>query len=187
LLYRTFTLKEIVMPKNTTNLADYIRSVPDFPTTGILFRDITPLLADRDAFSAAVDALAAPFVNAKINYVAAVEARGFIFGAAVAKALNAGFIPIRKHGKLPYKIQSVTYTLEYGTDTVEVHSDAAEPGSKVLMVDDLLATGGTMAAACELIEKLQAQICGIAFLIELTDLSGREKLTKYGIHCVISC
>ena len=185
-MYRKFTLKGTAMPKNTTNLTDYIRSVPDFPTKGILFRDITPLLADRDAFSTAVDALAEPFVNAQIDYVAAVEARGFIFGAAVAKALNAGFIPIRKPGKLPYKIQSVTYTLEYGTDTVEVHSDTAEPDSKILMVDDLLATGGTMAAACELIEKLRAQIHGIAFLIELTDLNGREKLANYDIHCVIS-
>jgi adenine phosphoribosyltransferase len=172
--------------KKTIQLTDYIRDVPDFPKPGILFRDITPLLADKDAFAAAVDALAKPFVGFDVDYVAAVEARGLIFGSAVAKALEAGFIPIRKQGKLPYKTESVTYDLEYGTDTLEVHSDAIRPGSKVLMVDDLIATGGTMAAACKLMQKLGAEIAGISFLIELTDLAGRDKLSEYSIHTVIS-
>jgi adenine phosphoribosyltransferase len=172
--------------KKTIQLTDYIRDVPDFPKPGILFRDITPLLADRDAFAAAVDALAEPFVGFDVDYVAAVEARGLIFGSAAAKALGAGFVPIRKQGKLPYKTESVTYNLEYGTDTLEVHSDAIRPGSKVLMVDDLLATGGTMAAACKLMAKLGAEIAGLSFLIELTDLAGRTKLSGYSIHTVIS-
>ncbi len=173
-------------PEKTIQLTEYIRDVPDFPKEGILFRDITPLLADKKAFAAAVEALAAPFAEVDIDYVAAVEARGFIFGSVVAKALEAGFIPIRKPGKLPYRTTSASYKLEYGTDTIEVHSDGVEPGSKVLMVDDLLATGGTMAAACRLMEKLQAKIVGLSFLIELTALGGREKLPNYRIHTVIS-
>ncbi len=173
-------------PEKTIQLTEYIRDVPDFPKEGILFRDITPLLADKKAFAAAVEALAAPFAEVDIDYVAAVEARGFIFGPVVAKALEAGFIPIRKPGKLPYKTISASYELEYGTDTLEVHSDGVEPGSRVLMVDDLLATGGTMAAACRLMEKLQAEIVGLSFLIELTALAGREKLPNYRIYTVIS-
>lgn len=166
-------------------LEKYIRSIPDWPKKGILFRDITPLLADPKAFAAAVDALCAGFVKAGIEYVAAVEARGFIFGAAVAKKLGAGFVPIRKKGKLPFKTESITYDLEYGTDTLEVHSDAVRKGAKVLMVDDLLATGGTMAAACKLIEKIAGRIEGIAFLVELSDLAGRQKLGGYKINAVI--
>ena len=174
------------MAKKPIQLTDYIRDVPDFPKPGILFRDITPLLADKKAFATSVDALAEPFVGFDVDYVAAVEARGFIFGSAVAKALKVGFIPIRKQGKLPYRTESVTYDLEYGTDTLEIHSDAVKPGSRVLMVDDLLATGGTMAAACRLMKKLGAEISGLSFLIELTDLTGREKLLEYSIHTVIS-
>ena len=174
------------MAKKTIQLTDYIRDVPDFPKPGILFRDITPLLADKKAFATAVDALAEPFVGFDVDYVAAVEARGFIFGSAVAKALKVGFIPIRKQGKLPYKAESVTYDLEYGTDTLEIHSDAVKPGSRVLMVDDLLATGGTMAAACRLMAKLGAKISGVSFLVELTELGGREKLLEYSIRTVIS-
>lgn len=172
--------------KKTIQFTDYIRDVPDFPKPGILFRDITPLLADKGAFAAAIDALAEPFVGFDVDYVAAVEARGLIFGSAVAKALEAGFIPIRKQGKLPYRTESVTYDLEYGTDTLEVHSDAIKAGSQVLMIDDLLATGGTMAAACRLMAKLGARIAGVSFLVELTDLAGREKLSEYSIHTVIS-
>ena len=168
------------------DLQRYIRSIPDWPKKGILFRDITTLLADPKAFSAAVDALCAGFTEAGVEYVAAVEARGFIFGAAVAKNLGVGFVPIRKRGKLPFKTESVSYDLEYGTDTLEVHSDAIVKGAKVLMVDDLLATGGTMAAACELIEKIEGQVVGIAFLIELRELSGRKKLSRYKINTVIS-
>jgi len=168
------------------DLQRYIRSIPNWPKKGILFRDITPLLADPKAFSAAVDALCTDFTEIGIEYVAAVEARGFIFGAAVARKLGVGFVPIRKKGKLPFKTESVSYDLEYGTDTLEVHSDAIVKGAKVLMVDDLLATGGTMAAACELIEKIEGQVVGIAFLIELRELSGRKKISRYKINTVIS-
>ena len=167
-------------------LKDYIRDVPDFPKEGILFRDITPLLADKHALVAAVDALAEPFANIDIDYIAAVDARGFIFGSAVAEKLDAGFIPIRKPGKLPYATESLTYELEYGTDTLQVHKDAVKPGEKVLMVDDLLATGGTMAAACSLMQKLEADIVGVTFLVELTFLAGREKLKDYPVYTVIS-
>jgi len=167
-------------------LEKYIRSIPDWPKKGILFRDITPLLAEPKALAAAIDALCADFTEAGIEYVAAVEARGFIFGAGVARKLGAGFVPIRKKGKLPFKTKSVTYDLEYGTDTLEVHTDAVKKGAKVLMVDDLLATGGTMAAACKLIQKIGGQVAGIVFLIELTELAGREKLRAYEIKTLIS-
>ena len=169
----------------TINLEDYIRDVPDWPKKGILFRDITPLLAEPKALATAIDALSRGFEDQNIEYVAAVEARGFIFGAAVAERLHAGFVPVRKKGKLPHKTESITYDLEYGTDTLQVHSDAVRPGAKVLMVDDLLATGGTMAAACQLIEKIGGQIAGVTFLIELTELAGREKLAKYDLKVLI--
>ncbi len=174
------------MSNRAVDLEKYIRDIPDWPKEGILFRDITPLLADPQAFSAAIDALCAGFENTGIDYVAAVEARGFIFGASVAEKLQAGFVPIRKKGKLPSKTESITYDLEYGTDTLEVHDDAVKPGAKVLMVDDLLATGGTMAAACKLIEKIGGNVVGITFLIELTGLAGRGKLTDHKIKTVIS-
>jgi adenine phosphoribosyltransferase len=174
-----------IMSRDKIVLEDYIRDVPDWPKKGILFRDITPLLAEPKAFRAAVDALAADYVGAGIQYVAAVEARGFIFGSAVAAKLNAGFVPIRKKGKLPFKTESITYDLEYGTDTLQVHSDAVTAGAKVLMVDDLLATGGTMAAACKLVEKIGGRIAGIVFLVELTDLHGIDKLTGYKVKSVI--
>lgn len=168
------------------NLRNYIRTMPDWPKKGILFRDVMPLVADPAAFDAAVDALIDDFADVGVKYVAAVEARGFIFGAAVARKLGVGFIPIRKEGKLPFKTESVSYDLEYGTDTLEVQSDAIRGTAKVLMVDDLLATGGTMAAACELIEKIGGQIVGISFLVELTELAGRKKLTGYKITTAIS-
>ncbi len=174
------------MTSEGIKLEKYIRSIPDWPKEGILFRDITPLLAAPKAFAAAVDALCADFTTMSVEYVAAVEARGFIFGAAVAKKLGAGFVPIRKKGKLPFKTESVSYDLEYGTDTLEVHSDAVKDKAKVLMVDDLLATGGTMAAACKLIEKIGGEIVGISFLVELCELAGREKLVGYKITTVIS-
>jgi adenine phosphoribosyltransferase len=167
------------------DLKRYIRDIPDWPKKGILFRDITPLLINPKAFAAAVDALCADFTDVGIDYIAAVEARGFIFGAAVAEKLGAGFVPIRKKGKLPWRTESVSYDLEYGTDTLEVHCDAVENGGKVLMVDDLLATGGTMAAACQLIEKIGGIVAGIAFLVELVDLQGREKLADYKVASVI--
>jgi adenine phosphoribosyltransferase len=174
------------MTAKKIELVNYIRVIPDWPKKGISFKDITPLLADADAFSAAVDELSAGFINTGIDYVAAVEARGFIFGSAVAQKLCSGFIPIRKKGKLPYKTESITYSLEYGTDTLQVHRDAVKKGAQVLMVDDLLATGGTMAAACKLIENIGGKIEAVAFLIELTDLNGRKKLTPYKIKTVLS-
>jgi len=154
------------MTTDRTDLSHFIRDIPDWPKPGILFRDITPLLADPQALRAAVDAMCAPYRHAGVTYVAAVEARGFIFGIAVAARLNAGFVPIRKQGKLPFETESVTYDLEYGTDTIEVHCDAVPAGAKVLMV------GG--------------DVFGITCLIELTDLGGREKLAPYEIHTVIS-
>ena len=174
------------MTDKKIDLKSHIRNIPDWPKKGILFRDITPLLADPQAFAAAVNALCANFRNSGVEYVAAVEARGFIFGAAVAKTLGAGFVPIRKKGKLPFKTEGVSYDLEYGTDTLEVHQDAVRKKAKVLMVDDLLATGGTMAAACKLIEKIGGQITGIAFLVELKELAGRDKLGGYKVIAVIS-
>lgn len=174
------------MTSNGIDLKKHIRGIPDWPKKGILFRDITPLLADPKAFAAAVDALCAGFTGAGIEYVAAVEARGFIFGAAVAEKLGAGFVPIRKKGKLPFKTESISYDLEYGTDTLEVHSDAIKRRAKVLMVDDLLATGGTMASACKLIEKIGGQVAGVVFLIELAELRGREKIAGYHVKSIIS-
>ena len=168
------------------DLKKYIRSVPDWPKKGILFRDITPLLADGRALLIATKELSNSFGPAGIDYVAAVEARGFIFGTAVAQELGVGFVPIRKKGKLPFKTESYSYDLEYGTDTLEVHSDAVKKGAKVLMIDDLLATGGTMVAGCKLIEKIGGQIIGIVFLIELCDLNGREKLAGYNVKSIIS-
>ena len=168
-----------------TYLKAYVRNIADWPKKGIMFRDITPLLADGTAFTAAVDALCQGISKKDIECIAAVEARGFIFGTAVAEKLGIGFVPIRKKGKLPFKTESVTYDLEYGTDTLEIHIDAVKKGTKVLMVDDLLATGGTMAAACRLIEKIGGCVAGISFLIELKDLAGREKLKGYKINVVM--
>lgn len=168
------------------DLKGYIRNIPNWPKEGILFRDITPLLLNPKAFAAAIEALIADFTDMGVEYVAAVEARGFIFGSAVAEKLGAGFVPIRKKGKLPWQTESITYDLEYGTDTLQVHNDAVKSGGKVLMVDDLLATGGTMAAACKLIEKIGGTVAGIAFLIELVALQGREKIAGYKVTSVIS-
>ncbi len=182
----TSTMEGKQMKDEGIDLKRYIRDIPDWPKKGILFRDITPLLLNPEAFAEAVEALCADFTEMGIEYVAAVEARGFIFGSAVAEKLGAGFVPIRKKGKLPWQTESVSYDLEYGTDTLEVHSDAIESGGKVLMVDDLLATGGTMAAACKLIEKIGGTVAGIAFLIELADLKGREKIADYKVTSIIS-
>ena len=171
--------------KTIENLKDSIRSIPDFPKKGILFRDITTLLKDARKFRDAVEIIAAKYQEKKIDKVAAVEARGFIFGGALAYKLGAGFVPIRKKGKLPAEVHEVTYQLEYGEDTLQVHRDAIRPQDKVLIVDDLLATGGTAEATCRLIEESGAEIIGIEFLIELTDLRGREKLKEYPIDSVI--
>ena len=174
------------MVDQRTDLSGFIRSIPDWPKPGILFRDITPLLANHNALLAAVDELCADYHDAGIDAVAAVEARGFIFGTAVAERLAAGFIPIRKQGKLPYETLSATYDLEYGTDTLEIHVDALAEGSQVLLVDDLLATGGTMAAACRLVEAVGGVVAGISFLIDLEDLGGHAKLDGYRISKVIT-
>ncbi len=167
------------------DLAALIRDVPDFPKPGIIFKDITPLLADPGAMAQTVKQLVAPFVDAGIDVVTGIESRGFIFGSLVAAELGVAFVPIRKPGKLPYETIGVSYELEYGTDTVEVHCDAIKPGQKVLMVDDLLATGGTMAAACELVEKIGGEVAGIAFVIDLAFLNGKAKLDKYTIHSLM--
>ena len=174
------------MTSEGIDLQKYIRDIPNWPEEGILFRDITPLLADPYAFAESVDALSAGFTGAGVEYVAAVEARGFIFGSAVAEKLGAGFVPIRKKGKLPWQTESVTYDLEYGTDTLEIHRDAVKSGSKVLMVDDVLATGGTMAAACKLIERIGGRVAGIVFLMELGGLGGKEKIAGYEVTSIIS-
>ncbi len=162
-----------------------IRNVPDFPKPGIIFKDITPLLADAAAMDQTVDQLIEPFADAGIDMVVGIESRGFIFGALVAAKLHAGFVPVRKPGKLPAEKLAESYQLEYGSDTVEIHADAIRPGQKVLMVDDLLATGGTMAAACRLVEALKAEIVGISFVIELAFLPGRAALDGYTIHSLI--
>ncbi len=153
-----------------------IRTIPDFPKPGILFRDVTTLLLDPGAFKKSVDILCAEFKNKGIDKIAAIESRGFTFGAAMAYKLGVGLVLVRKKGKLPHKTVSVSYDLEYGTDTLEVHADAIKKGEKVLIVDDLLATGGTVCAVVKLMKKLGGKVAGIAFLVELPDLNGRTKL-----------
>ena len=171
--------------KDLEILKSAIRDVPDFPQKGIIFKDITPVLKDGNLFSLAVEKMIEPFREKKIDSVVAIEARGFIFGAAIAGVLNCGMVPIRKKGKLPYETHSVNYELEYGIDTLEIHTDAVNRGDNVLVVDDLLATGGTAQGACELIEKSGGNIIGISFLIELGFLNGRKRLGNYPIHCVL--
>jgi len=166
-------------------LSRYIRDIPDFPKPGIIFKDITPLLADPSALALAVELLANPFRGKGIDIVVGAESRGFIFGIAVAQAISAGFVPIRKPKKLPAKTAKVTYDLEYGTDTLEIHLDAIKPGQKVLMVDDLLATGGTMKACCELVKGLGGDIYGVTVLIELAFLNGRQLLKEYDVKSII--
>jgi adenine phosphoribosyltransferase len=166
-------------------LEKYIRDIHDFPKKGIVFKDITPLLNDTTALKRAVYLMCEPYLSGRPDVVVGVEARGFIFGCAVACELGAGFVPIRKPGKLPYETASATYDLEYGTDTIEMHVDAIRKGAKVLMVDDLLATGGTMAAACDLVEKQGGNIVGVSFLVELASLEGRRKLGNYDIRSLL--
>ena len=162
-------------------LADYIRAIPDFPKPGILFRDITPLLASPVALAETVRRLAEHFRDSRIDFVAAAEARGVLFAVPLAMALDAGVVPIRKPGKLPHKTVSEVYELEYGSDKLEMHGDAVTPGARVLVLDDLLATGGTVAACCRMIEKAGGTVVGCAFVIELTELAGAEKLTGYDV------
>ena len=162
-----------------SKLAEHIRSIPDFPKPGILFRDITPLLANPAALREAVHRLAGHFRARKVEVVAAAEARGFLFAAPLALELQAGLVPIRKKGKLPFATISYTYDLEYGSDTVQMHVDAIRPGANVLLVDDLLATGGTMEACCRLVEKAGGRVVGCAFVIELAGFRAAERLARY--------
>src|SRR5205814_8647229 len=167
------------------HLKEKIRHVPDFPKAGILFYDITTLLQDPAGFRMAVDALSTPFDGQGINIVVGIESRGFIFGAAVADRIGAGFSPVRKPGKLPSKTMRATYDLEYGTDALEIHDDAVVAGQRVLIVDDLLATGGTARATCDLVKRLGGQVHALAFLIELVALNGRQRLAAEAIHTVL--
>ncbi len=162
-----------------------IRDIPDFPEPGIIFRDITPLVADPAALQLSVYQLLQPFLGETINAVAGMEARGFIFGSLAAWELSVGFIPLRKPGKLPYDVQSASYELVYGSAALEVHTDAINPGDKILLIDDLIATGGTAEASCKLVEKLGGEIVGCAFVIELDGLNGREKLSHYRVHSLL--
>lgn len=166
-------------------LKQKIRDVPDFPKPGIVFKDITPLLGDVRSFQAIIDAFAKRYADKQIDAIAAVESRGFIFGAALAYRIDAGFVPVRKKGKLPYKTEFVEYALEYGTDRIEMHHDALHKGSRVLLIDDVLATGGTARAACDLVEKVGGKVVECAFVIELGFLNGREKLKGHEIHSLI--
>lgn len=168
------------------DLAAFIRDVADFPKPGVVFKDITPLLGDPAALSLAVELLTQPFRGQHIERVVGAESRGFIFATAVARNLSAGFVPIRKAGKLPHKTRSAEYQLEYGSDTLAIHEDAIQPGQGVLLVDDLLATGGTMKACCELVTACGGNILGIAVLIELSFLKGRQKLAGFDVHSIIT-
>ena len=166
-------------------LESRIRTIPDFPKPGILYRDITPLLGDPDALAFAARELAAPFAGEGIRAVAGIEARGFIFGCLVARELSASFVPVRKPGKLPYRKVSESYTLEYGVGTIEMHVDALKPGERVLVVDDLVATGGTAAASCTLVERLGGEVAGCAFVVELDGLGGRDRLAGRTVHSLL--
>jgi adenine phosphoribosyltransferase len=170
---------------NTIDLKSKIRNVPDFPKAGILFYDITTLLQDSMGLRAAIDSLVAPFTGQPIDLVVGVESRGFIFGAAVADRLGAGFSPVRKPGKLPSRTARATYDLEYGTDALEIHDDAVAAGQRVLIVDDLLATGGTARATVDLVKRLGGTVHALAFLIELAALNGRQKLEGETVHTVL--
>ena len=170
---------------DVTELRAKIRDIKDFPTEGILFKDITTLLKDGPAFRRVVDLLAERYQRERVEVVVGIESRGFIFGGAIAHQLNAGFVPVRKLGKLPGKTIEVEYELEYGRDALAVHEDAIRPGQRVLVVDDLLATGGTMAATLRLVEQLGGHVAGVVFMIELAFLHGREKLNNYPIHSLI--
>jgi len=163
-----------------------IREVPNWPKKGILFYDVTTLLKRADAFRAAIDALIAPYREKQVDIVVGIEARGFIFAPTVAYALGAGFVPVRKPGKLPAATFRATYELEYGSDSLEIHQDAIEPGQRVLIVDDLIATGGTARAVAELVERMGGTIVGLAFLVELDFLKGREKLRKYDVTALLT-
>lgn len=166
-------------------LRDLCRDVPDFPKKGILFRDITTMIKDGEKFKEAIDTMGARYLDKGIDVVVGIEARGFIIGSALAYKLGAGFVPVRKKGKLPWRTYQATYELEYGTDTLEIHQDAIKPGQKVVIIDDLIATGGTACAVINLVEQLKGDIVEVAFLIELTDLKGKEKIKDYPVFSLI--
>lgn len=170
---------------STIDLGRYVRSIADFPKPGILFRDITPLLADAEALRETVSRLAESYRGQAVDVVAAAEARGFIFAAPLAIELGTGFVPVRKPGKLPAKTCRLTYDLEYGSDALEIHADGITPGQRVLLVDDLLATGGTMQACCQLVEQCGAEVAGCAFVIELAGLRGAERLAPHPIYSLL--
>jgi adenine phosphoribosyltransferase len=174
--------------RNGFDIKRYIRTIPDYPRPGVMFRDITTLLANLHAFRAAVDELVWPFLKSEIDYVAGIEARGFILGGAVAHVLGRGFVPIRKKGKLPYRVIGQEYSLEYGVDTIEIHADAIKPGDSVLLVDDLVATGGTATAAIDLIRRSGGDLIAAAFVIDLPELGGAGKLRDKGVkvHTLVS-
>jgi adenine phosphoribosyltransferase len=163
-----------------------IRDIPDYPKPGIIFRDITPLLRDCAGLALAAELMVNPFRHARIDIVVGAESRGFIFGTLLARALNAGFVPIRKSGKLPFKTHARDYELEYGQDTLEIHADAITPGQRVLLVDDLIATGGTMDASCQLVDTLGGELVGISVLIELLALGGAAKIAPRDVHSVLT-
>jgi len=172
--------------KNSTeSIAKKIRDVHGFPKKGIVFKDITPVLSDIDTFRKSIDLMVKPFIEKKIDVVVGIESRGFIFGTPIADMLNASFVPVRKPGKLPWNTEKVKYELEYGTDTLEIHTDAIKEGQNILIVDDLLATGGTAEAACKLVSKIKGTIKGLAVLVELEFLNGREKLNPYNVHSIV--
>lgn len=170
------------MPLSRSELAASIRSIPDYPKPGIIFRDITTLLGNARAFRRAVDELVNPYVGMNVGKIAGMEARGFILGGAVAHQLSAGFVPIRKKGKLPHETVSIAYSLEYGVDEMEIHRDAVLPGEKVILVDDLIATGGTAVGAVQLLRQLGAEVVSACFVIDLPDLGGRAKLEALGVE-----
>lgn len=173
------------MQDPVAHLQKLIRDIPDFPKPGVLFRDITPLLADPQGLALAIELLANPFRGKGIDVVVGAESRGFIFGTAVACAISAGFQVVRKPKKLPFKVVSMSYDLEYGTDTLEMHADAIRPGQRVLIVDDVLATGGTMRACVDLVKQLGGEVAGIAVMIELAFLKGRQKIKPHDVHSVV--
>tara|TARA_S200000501_G_C20688930_1_gene684208 strand:+ start:355 stop:888 length:534 start_codon:yes stop_codon:yes gene_type:complete len=171
--------------KNIKAISNSIRDIPDFPKKGIVFKDITPVLANINLFRQSIDAMIEPYIEQRIDVVVGIESRGFIFGTPIADKLNAPFVPIRKPGKLPWNTERVKYELEYGTDTLEIHTDAIKEGQNILIVDDLLATGGTAEAACKLVSKMKGTIKGLTVLVELEFLKGREKLNPYNVHSIV--
>jgi adenine phosphoribosyltransferase len=178
-------MPEMTKPIDVEALKALVRTVPDFPKPGILFYDITTLLKDKTGFAKLIDALASHYIERKVDLVLGIEARGFIFGPALAYRLNAGFVPVRKPGKLPAAVERVTYDLEYGSDALEIHKDSIQPGQRVVLVDDLLATGGTMEATVKLARQLGGEIVGLAFAVELDFLKGRDRFKEFDVFSLL--